>query len=92
MPRCRQCGGAHIPSAQRVQQSRLESSACTLPSGIDVFGRFDATYNSVKAWLNAARLYHVLDVQLMVREEDAGRAALVLKEYSDAPPAKNELD
>jgi hypothetical protein len=39
---------------------------------------------------NVARLYHALDVHLMVREEDAERAARILKEYSDAAPPEDE--
>jgi Putative prokaryotic signal transducing protein len=39
---------------------------------------------------NAARLYHALDVQLMVREQDAERAARILREYSDAAPPEDE--
>ena len=36
---------------------------------------------------NAAWLYHVFEVPLMVREEDAEEASRILKEYLDSGPA-----
>ncbi len=39
---------------------------------------------------NAARMYPGLDGRLMVREEDAERAARILKEYAQAAPPNDE--
>jgi Putative prokaryotic signal transducing protein len=39
---------------------------------------------------NAARLYHALEVQLMVRQEDGEHATRILKEFSDAAPPADD--
>lgn len=44
----------------------------------------------VLAGANAARLYPVLEVRLLVREDDLERAARVFEEYSNAAPREDE--
>jgi putative signal transducing protein len=45
---------------------------------------------SVLAGANAARMYPVLEVRLLVREDDLERAAQVFEEYSKAAPKEDE--
>ena len=39
-------------SHQIIGQLYGGNSSCTVPAGIDVFGRFDLTYNAIKAWID----------------------------------------